>query len=109
MIRRQSKSASGDGNAVHAARDTVMEADRPLLMEYLTDLTYSDGSERQTATLLIFAADGVWKACLNDRSEEQCLWASGSDVAAALDALETMLDTGAPDWRRVTKYKPKKS
>lgn len=108
MIRRQSGSSEGDSGRTVAARDTVMEADRPLLMEYLTAMTFADGSERQTSTLLVFAAEGLWKVCLNDRAEEQALWASGPDVASALDALERMLDTEAPDWRRTARPQARK-
>ncbi len=108
MIRRQSARATDGVTPVLAARDTVMEADRPLLTEYLVSTVFGDGSERQTATLLIFATEGVWKVCLNDRAEEQALWASGVDVASALDALERMLDTEAPDWRRTTRPQPKR-
>jgi len=103
MIKRQSGSNSSASGRTHAALDAVMLAERPLLMEYLVDMLFEDGSERQTATLLIFAADGVWKACLNDRAEEQALWASGASIASALDALESMLDSSSPEWKRTNK------
>jgi len=102
MIKRNS-GGQGGPNGRPCSRDVVLEADHPLLMEYLTQTAFEDGSERETATLLIFAAEGVWKICLNDRAEDQALWASGSDVASAMEALERMLDTAAPDWRRTAK------
>jgi hypothetical protein len=104
MIKRQSASApSGLGSL--AAKDDAFSRRCPLMFEYLTATTFEDGSERQTATLLVFAAEGVWKGCLNDRAEEQALWASASDLQGVLDALEHALETGAPDWRRTSSRK----
>lgn len=108
MIKRQSASASDVRPGDPAARDVAMEADNPLLFEYLTSTTFGDGSERETSTLLLFASGGVWKGCLNDRAEGQALWVSGASVGDVLEALERALDTTSPDWRR-TQTKSKKN
>lgn len=99
MIKRQSASQQEQAPGVRAARDTVMEAEYPLLTEYLVETVFSDGSERETATLLVFASGGVWKGCLNDRSEGKALWASGASLSDVYEALERALDTSSPDWR----------
>lgn len=108
MIRRQSASGKCVTGSQYAARDVVMEADNPLLFEYLTARTFEDGSERETSTLLIFASEGVWKACLNDRAEQRALWASGASYADAIAALESLLDSGAETWRAYKPYKKSK-
>jgi len=105
MIRRQSASTKCDTGAVFAARDVVMEAEYPLMTEYLVTRTFEDGSERETSTLLVFAAEGVWKVCLNDRAEQRALWASGASYGDALAALEKLLDSGAETWRPYKPYK----
>lgn len=104
MIRRQSASGGEVPAGAPAARDVALAADNPLLLEYLTATSFEDGSERETATLLIFAASGVWKGCLNDRAESRALWVSGVDVAGVLEALERALDTTTPDWRPTRQF-----
>ncbi len=64
----------------------------PALAEMLTATAYDGDAPgtRQTATLMIFAQDGAWKACLRDRQEQRCAW-----VAAALfDDLLAVLNDG---------------
>lgn len=70
------------------------------LFEYLSVDRYEDGSARAVATLLIFAEDGSWKACLNDRAEARSTWATGSSIEACLEALDVALKSGSADWRR---------
>lgn len=105
MIRRQSASTKCETGAQYAARDVVMEAEYPLLTEYLISRQFEDGSERETSTLLVFASEGVWKVCLNDRAEQRALWASGASYADAIAALEKLLDSGAETWRAYKPYK----
>ncbi len=71
--------------------------------EYLTCLSFDDGSERQTATLLLFVDGSELKACLNDRAERQTLWASGEGLEACLASLERQLQGDTTSWKR---YKP---
>jgi hypothetical protein len=108
MIARQSASSGAGVNSPFAARDVGLEAEYPNLTEYLVLRTFADGSERETSTLLIFAVDGLWKVCLNDRAEGQCLWASGASHGDAMAALELMLESGSADWRRTRQVKSAK-
>lgn len=100
MIKRESRDARDTSSQPLAARDEDLEAEYPCIYEYLTARLFSDGSERETATLLLFAAEGVWKCCLNDRAEERSLWATGYTHGAAMGALEAMLDNSTGEWRR---------
>jgi hypothetical protein len=85
-----------------------MEADTPLLFEYLSHRQFEDGSMRETSTLMVFASEGLWKGCLNDRQEGRALWASAETIGGLLEALERCLDHTHPDWRPVKKFSPKK-
>lgn len=73
----------------------------PLLAEHLTSTSYDDDppTARQTSTLLIFAQDGSYRACLRDRQEQRCLWIAAREWGELLPVLEEAL--GDPDavWR----------
>ena len=99
MRRVSAESGRGDDGSIGPSDDTL-SSDHPLLHEHLVTANWEDGSERETSTLLLFVGQGAWKACLNNRSEGLTLWASGSSLAGAMEALERALDTSAPDWRR---------
>lgn len=71
----------------------------PLLAEHLTHTTYSDGTSRQTSTLLIFTSDGVWKAMLKDRAEKLCCFVTAEDFDSVLMALEDAVSDPATVWR----------
>lgn len=71
----------------------------PLLHEQLTADTFDDGGPRKTATLLLFVDEGCLKGCLNDRAEQQTLWASAVGVEGVLAGLEGMLGDEVPGWR----------
>jgi len=83
-----------------AARDATMEEYFPALCEYLTATVVGETSQRRTATLLLFAEDGLFKVALNDRQEAMSAWASGQTVQEALEALEASLQAGEASWRR---------
>lgn len=78
-----------------------MEAEYPNITEYLVQRLFADGSERETSTLLLFATEGLWKVCLNDRAEGRALWAAGASHGDAMAALEAMLETNTAEWRSV--------
>lgn len=106
MQRVRRESGGGADNA-HAARDAGLEAEMPLLAGHITERLFDDGQERETSTLLIFAGDGSFKACLNNRSEGLALWVTADTLGGTLEALERALDSSSPDWRpmRVQKRK----
>lgn len=91
--------------AEKAKRSVVAEggstlAGCPVLAEYLTATAFEDGSERPTATLLLFTEDGVWKCCLNDRANARSAWVSGQTPEECVSALEEAVSTGEVQWRR---------
>jgi hypothetical protein len=71
----------------------------PLVMEMVVEPRYADGSSRVTASLLIFAEDGLFKVCLNDRDCMRSAWATGRTPEAALDALDAALRSDRVEWR----------
>lgn len=72
----------------------------PGVVEYLTAVSYPDGSSRERSTISVFLEDGVVKACLSDRDQARTLWRSGPSVEDALMALEAAVVDGTADWRR---------
>lgn len=82
-----------------AAADPGFEARCPMLFSLLTDQTAVKGTPRRVATLSIFAADGVWKASLNERGTSMQLWASCDEMAGLVDALEILLGEDPIPWK----------
>jgi len=77
------------------------------LAEYLTLTAWEDGKPRKTATLLLFAEDGVWKCCLNDRENGRVTFRSSETIEELLKALSDALEGDEVDWR-VSKGRPQK-
>jgi hypothetical protein len=91
-----------DANGKAAARmvtDNWMSV-HPALSEYLTLDRWEDGTERETATLLLFAEDGLWKACLHDRAEGRTAWVSSGTVTGLLERLEEGCASDDLEWRK---------
>lgn len=86
---------------LRAAPPSELDSLYPLLADHLTALTY-DGeppTPRQTSTLLLFAQDGTYRACLRDRQEARCLWVSVVDPNDLLTTLELALSDPTAVWR----------
>lgn len=98
MKRKERKNAS---EQKRAATDEQFGADYPNLYDYLTATCYDDDPKqpRQVATLLVFAQDGCFKACLRDRAESLCCWVAAPDLLGVLGVLESELDGGTAVWR----------
>lgn len=76
-----------------------MLADHPSLADFLTADSWADGSVRQLPTLILFAEDGRWKACLNDRAEERSAWVTSDTLEGLFAVLDAQLESGTTDWR----------
>lgn len=70
----------------------------PTLHDFLT-LTGWAGKQRKSGTVLVFAEDGKWKCCLNDRDGGHYCFVSSDSLAGLLGALEGGLKGGTLDWR----------
>lgn len=72
----------------------------PLLVEFLSESRYADGSPRVLPTLTLFVEPGLLKACLNDRDQSMVAFVTGSSLLGLLEALETGLEADSLDWRQ---------
>ena len=78
----------------------------PTVIQFLSDVTWDDGSARTPGSLTLFIEDGIWKACLNDRDASASLYVSGDNVTACLKSLENRLaGTVTAEWRAWKKKK----
>jgi hypothetical protein len=91
---------AAESEAARAPGWSPFAKDYPALWEYLSAVSWEDGTSRETSTVLLFTEDGRVKACLHDRAEARSLWSSGEGVEGALGALEHALETGQAEWRR---------
>jgi len=82
-----------------AARDPDFKRQWPTLSDFLT-LTGWSGKQRKSGTLLLFAEEGKWKACVNDRDGGYYAFLSSESFLGLLGALEDSLKGGGLDWRQ---------
>jgi hypothetical protein len=71
----------------------------PAMHDYLTVSRDEEGRSRRTSTITVFAESGGFKVFLNERDLNASLCSTGETVAAALGALEVMLESDSPPWR----------
>lgn len=93
-------SAASGPNALGASAGSDCATLFPCLWEYVVSAQWEDGTPRVTASLLLFAEDGWFKLCLNDRACDRSAWASGVTPEAAFSSLEGQLAAGSVEWRR---------
>lgn len=100
-ISRRQKAAGGTlpGDCI-GDKPTGVLAKRPALAEFLSNGQFDDGSVRPLPTLLLFIEEGLWKACLRDKAEQEVAWTSDLTLAGLLDALERGLAEHSLDWRK---------
>lgn len=103
FIQRAMKAAPAAGAT--APPDAYFAEAYPAVWEFVT-VTHVDldGLEmkRQTATMSIFAQDGLWKVFLNDRETKQCVCVAAVTFTALLEVLEATLQGDEVPWRAMT-------
>jgi len=71
----------------------------PLLLSYMQDDKYEDGSSRERSKLSIFIEQGHVKAALNDPGERRSAYCTADTLQGVLELLEDGLKTEAVEWR----------
>lgn len=92
-------SATRGDDGADAACDELLRRQCPTLHEYLV-LRGLGGKQRKTGTVLVFAEEGKWKACINDRDGGFYAFVSSDNLPGLLEALERGLKGGGLDWRQ---------
>lgn len=98
-VVKKKSGVPGAGQAVFVDAKTFLDGEYPLLAAHMGDPIYDDGTPRLTSTLLIFAEQGLWKACLSCRDTEEVAFVSASCVRDLLLKLEDGLEADELDWR----------
>lgn len=95
------REANEQRKAMASAAQAVQWAkEHPALWEYLTTEEYPDGSPRERSMLCFFVENGVFKGALQDRDQQQSLWASSDALESLVEALEAKCAAGdASEWR----------
>ena len=73
----------------------------PVVCEFLSSVTWEDGSSRELGSLILFfdREDGRWKACLSCKATARVAFVSGADPEDALSNAEKGLAADRLDWR----------
>lgn len=74
-------------------------AEYPVLYEWMTLTSFSDGSGRETTTLLLTCDQGHFKCCVNDRAMKRKGWMSSDSLEKLLSDVETALGQDLMEWR----------
>jgi len=93
---RAAKAAKGKAAVV---KDEEFSSLYPAISEFLYATVDDEGKPRLTATLMLFADGGLVKALLNDRQNQQSLWAQGSSFEEALSDLDRRIQDDTSAWR----------
>jgi len=107
----QVKKKAGDKGKSPAPSDKEFARKYPAIWEFVSLTQNTDGTTRETSSLLYFIADGCWKVRLFEREQNLTLWAAGETQEEATEALEAMLQSGTAQWRSEghrTDKKPRK-
>lgn len=104
-IGSQSTTPDGSGSSAPFAGDALAF---PALVEFLASECYETGESRQTGTLTVFAEEGRWKVCLNDRDQGQVGFVTVGDLADLVLAVEEVLREGKGEWRAARGTKGKR-
>jgi len=103
LLKAALEGAKKDGKKAKTLDKDVSQV-APTLHAFLTQGEDDDGKERQVSTLLVFAEEGVWKACLSERDHDLTLWASAETFWGLLEALEGRLTESPVEWRKKKPY-----
>lgn len=72
----------------------------PALTEFLGRVTYSDGSDRLTGSILLFCDQGRLKVMLKEPNEGVVGFSTIDGLDGLLDALERKIAGGSVEWRK---------
>ena len=92
--------SSGHGSSSEALVDAKFCKDFPLLLTYLTDGRWEDGSARILSTISLSVEDGRWKLCLNDKDLRRSLYFTGDTLQDVFRSVEKALGGSSADWRK---------
>lgn len=73
--------------------------DLPHVGEFLTSVTWDDGTPRVPGSIIVFAEDGRVKACLNDKDACAVAFVTGGSLPDLVRVIEEQLEGGLLDWR----------
>lgn len=84
-----------------AATDAYLEAKAPSLHDLMTVQVLA-GEKVKTVTLILFAEDGKFKCCLNDRDTNRVGFVTLDTVEDVFECLEAKLDASEVEWRNTS-------
>jgi len=80
----------------------------PVLLEFLTREFWEPGQPREKGSIILFAEEGVFKACASDKDSMEVAFVTKATFSGLLDALEKGMANGSLDWRLSTVGKARK-
>jgi hypothetical protein len=98
-LQRRSQEARDGVAAASPVPSSGYWSKLPTLCEWLSALTWEDGSRRLTGTIMVFGEDGRWKAWLHDRDAAMGCFVSSDTLEGALQAAEKAVGSSGGDWR----------
>lgn len=99
QYRDRQKKARLSGEDGFLVEDEAFRELFPAIAEFVMGEEGESLDDGAGATMLLFVEEGLFKICLNDRTQDASLWASGASVELALQSLETTLRDGTGAWR----------
>lgn len=71
----------------------------PLVVAFLADAVYTDGTTRIPGTVVLFVEDRHFKACLSERGANRKAFLSAPTLTELLETIQRALREGTIEWR----------
>lgn len=94
-----------NGTASEKAFDEEFEAACPYVHLLMTETELEKGKPRQTCTVVIYAAHGLFNVIMTERDKEVKIFAGGASLSEMWATLEERVTSPDPDWVKDTKKK----
>jgi len=97
---KKTASESASGQRAAESLESPYWVGLSTLMEYLTQTTWEDGTDRQTSQIKLWVDGGEHKAMLADRENGMVLFHTAGSFHDLLSEIDSQLVSGEADWRK---------
>lgn len=98
-LQRLSRGSGPESGSGKKPESCALSKSYPTVCEFLSSVTWPDGSPRVTGTITLLCELGTLKAALNDRDASASAFVSANSFTTLLKAIEAGLSDGSLDWR----------
>jgi len=99
LIQKRVVPAGSSGGSAVFSGVCKLQTSFPAMTEFLTAITWGDGTSRVSGTITLLLDGPILKAALNDRDSGCSCFVAGQSLTDLFKAVEAVLADGKGDWR----------